>query len=277
MPVSSKDADPVKGFLDPAIKGTTEILKSIKAFAPSVKRVVLTSSSAAMLNPAKHEKLYDESSWAPYTWEDALKPENAYTASKVSPFHRPPTYNRPANKTTTPPAKKFSEKAAWSFMDDENPTFDLAVVNNTYTFGPVQRHLATLDAVNLSNARIRDLVLGRMKDRLEPTFPVFTWVDVRDVALAHVRAATTPFAGGKRFYVVGGHFSNKRIADVIRREHPELAGRLPGEDEVDDLPGDVYQFDNTRSREVLGLEYKDLGTSVKDTVDSLLECQARNK
>lgn len=77
--------DPVKDFLDPAIKGTTGILKSIKAYAPNVKRVVITSSSAAIINPWKHERVYDESKWAPFTWEDALKPENAYPASKVSP------------------------------------------------------------------------------------------------------------------------------------------------------------------------------------------------
>ncbi len=75
--------DAVKDFLDPAIKGTTGILRSIKSFAPEVKRVVVTSSSAAMLNPNKHEKIYDETKWAPMTWDEAVKPENAYRASKV--------------------------------------------------------------------------------------------------------------------------------------------------------------------------------------------------
>lgn len=75
--------DPVKDILDPAIKGTTGMLKSIHAYAPTVKRVVITSSSAAIVNSFKHEKSYDESNWAPFTWEDALKPENTYPASKV--------------------------------------------------------------------------------------------------------------------------------------------------------------------------------------------------
>lgn len=169
------------------------------------------------------------------------------------------------------------EQAAWEFISTEKPAFDLATINNTYTFGPIQRHLPTLDVMNTSNLRIRDLMLGRMKDRLQPTFPVFTWVDVRDVAVAHVRAMKMSEAGGKRFYVVGGHFSNKRLADCIRRSYPELAERLPsGEDCMEDLPEDVYQFDNRRSREVLGLEYRSLEVSVKDTVDSILEWQARH-
>lgn len=115
------------------------------------------------------------------------------------------------------------------------------------------------------------MVQGKMRAALPPTSPVFTFVDVRDVALAHVRALTLPQAGGKRFYVVGGYFSNKRLADIVRRVRPELAGVLPPEDAVDDLPEDVYGFDNSRSREVLGIEYTDLETSVGDTVQSIVD------
>lgn len=162
-------------------------------------------------------------------------------------------------------------------MRDESPSFDLATVCNTYTFGPVQRQLPTLDAINTSNQRIRDLVLGRMRGGLEPTAPVFTWVDVRDVALAHVRAITRPAAGGRRFYVVGGYFSNKKLADIIRARYPGLAGVLPDEGSVeDDFPADVYGFDNSRSREVLGIEYRGLEEGVADTVESILEWQARH-
>ncbi|KAL1869155.1 methylglyoxal reductase (NADPH-dependent) gre2 [Diaporthe australafricana] len=254
-PYSFKVDDPVKDFLDPAIKGTTGILRSIKAHAPSVRRVVITSSSAAIINPLKHEKVYDESKWAPFTWQDALSsPQFGYPASK-----------------------KLAEQAAWEFVNNETPSFDLATICNTYTFGPVQRQLPSLDSINTSNQRIRDLALGRMRAGLEPTAPVFTWVDVRDVALAHVRAVTRPAAGGSRFYVVGGYFSNKRLADIIRARHPGLAGRLPPEEEVrDDFPEHVYGFDNRRSREVLGLEYRTLEDSVGDTVASILEWQSRH-
>lgn len=113
-----------------------------------------------------------------------------------------------------------------------------------------------------------------MKEVLAPTKPVFTWVDVRDVALAHVRAMTVPDAAGKRFYIVSGHFSNKRLADIIKGTHPQLRDLLPGDDAEDDLPADVYQFDNSRSRTILGLQYRDLETSIRDTVDSILAHQS---
>lgn len=82
--------DPVKDFLDPAIKGTTGILTSIKAHASSVRRVVITSSSAAILNPKSHAKVYDETHWAPVTWDDAMDPMSTYRCSKVCCLPSPP-------------------------------------------------------------------------------------------------------------------------------------------------------------------------------------------
>jgi len=113
-----------------------------------------------------------------------------------------------------------------------------------------------------------------MREKLAPTAPVFTFVDVRDVALAHVRALLRPEAGGKRFYCVGGFFSNARLAGIIRDGFPQLdrEGRLPPVEAcVDDFPEDHWRFDNSRSREVLGLEYTPLEESVRDTVEAMLK------
>lgn len=279
-PYQLRVEDPVRDLLDPALRGTTGLLRSVQKLAPSVKRVVLTSSSAAMLNPASHAAVYDESCWRPMTWAEAQQPQNAYEASKV-----------------------FAERAAWALVNGSDnveaatetgnnqraTSFDLAVINCTYTFGPVQRWLSSWEGVNASNQRIRDCVLGKWtadSGGVPPTRPVFTWVDVRDVALAHVRAMEIPEAGGRRFYVVGGHFSNGRLASIVRESWESsdadklkiVVSRLPSAEETpDDLPADVYQFDNRRSRDVLGLaQYRSLEDSVLDTVDSLLALEARS-
>lgn len=73
----------MKDFLDPAIKGTTGILKAIKSYAPSVKRVVITSSYAAIVNVKGHPKVYSEKVWNPVTWEEALEHSQTYRGSKV--------------------------------------------------------------------------------------------------------------------------------------------------------------------------------------------------
>lgn len=75
-------------FLDPAVNGTTGILKSVKAVAPSVKRVVITSSFASDADLAHQDKMagrtYSDDDWNPITWDEALKGDKgaAYQGSK---------------------------------------------------------------------------------------------------------------------------------------------------------------------------------------------------
>ncbi|KAL4938045.1 hypothetical protein BDV06DRAFT_201832 [Aspergillus oleicola] len=239
--------DPVKDFFDPAIKGTTGILKAIKANAPSVKRVVITSSFAAIVNAKKHEKVYSEANWNPVTWEEGLDSSATYRASKT-----------------------LAEKAAWEFVEKEKPNFDIATINPPLVLGPVVHYLTSLDAINTSNSRISGLVRGFNKESVPPT-GAFLWVDVRDVALAHIRAIEVADAGAKRYFVTAGHYANKDIVDIIRDAYPELEDRLPPKDSPSDLPKDIYGYDNSQSIQVLGLKYRSLKESVVDTVKSLLE------
>lgn len=58
-------------------------MKAIKAYAPTVKRVVITSSFASIVNVKSHAKVYSEKEWNPVTWEEALDPAQTYRASKV--------------------------------------------------------------------------------------------------------------------------------------------------------------------------------------------------
>ena len=78
--------DNLKDLIEPAIKGTEEILKSIKSHAPGVKRVVLTSSCAAVLDfsAGDNGKVYTEADWNPTTWEQAVEGDMAtcYRGSK---------------------------------------------------------------------------------------------------------------------------------------------------------------------------------------------------
>ncbi|KAL8955431.1 MAG: hypothetical protein Q9183_006649, partial [Haloplaca sp. 2 TL-2023] len=82
-PFTQKWTDAVKEVLDPAIRGTLEMLRSIKAHAPSVKRVVLLSSFVTLMNPSGGIRAYDDSMWNPVTWDAAVaNPRMTYTGSK---------------------------------------------------------------------------------------------------------------------------------------------------------------------------------------------------
>lgn len=67
-PVSSPSDDPEKAYVTPALEGTTHVLDAIAKAAPSVKKIVLTSSissicSNAGLLPETH--VYSEADWSP--------------------------------------------------------------------------------------------------------------------------------------------------------------------------------------------------------------------
>ena len=97
------------------------------------------------------------------------------------------------------------------------------------------------------------------------------WVDVRDVALAHILAAEKLAASGERFFITAGFYTNREVVEIIRDAFSELRDRLPPKD----VPGadysetGTYGYDNSKSKKLLGLEYRSLQESIVDTVRSL--------
>jgi nucleoside-diphosphate-sugar epimerase len=158
-------------------------------------------------------------------------------------------------------------------VEKEKPNFDVATMNPPLVFGPIVHYLNSLDSLNTSNERIRDFIQGKVTDDVLPPTGTFLWIDVRDLALAHVRAIEVPEAGGNRFFVTAGAFSNKTVVDFIRETHPELSSKLP-ENPIDDTPADVYGYDNSKTSKVLGIRFRSLKESVGDTVASLVKVGA---
>ncbi|KAI6873249.1 NAD(P)-binding protein [Hortaea werneckii] len=243
--------DVQKELLDPAIIGTTGILKSIKKSAPSVKRVVITSSFASIINPYKGswpEHTYTETDWNPITQQQAIEnPANGYRASKT-----------------------FAERAAWEFLEKEKPNFSIATMCPPLVLGPIVHYLNSLDALNTSNQRVRDIMMGKAKDEIPPT-GTYIWVDVRDLALCHVLAMEKEAAANKRFFITTGYFSNKEIAEIIGKNFPQYKEGLPSAS----TPGGgypdegVYKIDNSNVVNTLGVKFRPLEESIVDTVKSL--------
>lgn len=250
-PFHSNITDARRDILDPAIKGTTGILHAIKSYAPQVRRVVITSSVGAMINFKNHPPQYGAQSWNPTTYEESL--ENFAL-----------TYNA---------SKKFAELAAWDFMKTEKPNFTLATINPPFVFGPPIHDLRSLADTNTSNKRILSAIDGSFKKGVPPTGS-WMWVDVRDVALAHVRAVERPEAGGHRFLMVEGYWTNKQMVDVIREYFPGLRHNLPDSVESD-FPDKIFSFDNKPSIAVLGIKYHPFEQCIVDSVNGLLKVDQR--
>ncbi|KAH7320977.1 hypothetical protein B0I35DRAFT_407994 [Stachybotrys elegans] len=243
--------DAKKELVDPAVIGTTGILKAIKRSAPSVKRVVITSSFASIVDEAhvdNPEHTFTEKSWNPVTLDDIHRsPGTAYRVSK-----------------------KLAEKAAWDFVAEEKPAFDLVTICPPMVFGPVVPHFASIDSINTSNERIVDMLRGKWKSEIPATYPVPLWIDVRDAAQAHVRALEKPEASGRRLFTTAGRFSNLQMAETARSKFPEFSDRLPGpEVKSGGLPSPIFNFNNDETNKLLGLDYIPVEKSVTDLVAQL--------
>jgi nucleoside-diphosphate-sugar epimerase len=114
------------------------------------------------------------------------------------------------------------------------------------------------------------LITGQCKKEI-PDTGTFIWVDVRDLALAHVKAIEVPEAADKRFFITAGYFSNKEICEIIRKNFPEYEKELPGKDvKGGDYPeAGIYKYDNSRTVNVLGIKFRGLEESIVDLVRSL--------
>ena len=104
-------------------------------------------------------------------------------------------------------------------------------------------------------------------------------VDVRNVALAHILALTTPAASGQRILLISGLISPQLVINTIRKHFPQLHSRVMEGEPAQLLPrgNEPTGWDTSRSTEILGgkgWKYIGLEESVVDTVRSLLALEA---
>ncbi|PNY10314.1 cinnamoyl-CoA reductase 1-like protein [Trifolium pratense] len=177
--------DPQAELIDPALKGTLNVLKSC-AKSPSVKRVILTSSVSAVVfntRPKNPEVVVDET-W--FSDPDFCRESKLwYTLSKT-----------------------LAEAAAWKFANENN--IDMVVINPTMVVGSLLQ-----PEVNESVEPILRLINGI-------PFPnkAFGWVDVKDVAHAHVNAYEIASASGR--YCLADRVISKEKAKSLGIEFTPL-------------------------------------------------------
>jgi len=244
----------VKELLDPAVKGTTGVLKAIQEHNPSVQRVVITSSFSSMWNGDKGmwpEHTYTEADWNPISWDEAADPKTpgpiSYSASKV-----------------------FAERAAWDFMKDNKPSFTLSTILPPMVYGPAAHEPESVKHLNTSSADIYRLCDGSLSEVPETQF--FAFCDVRDVAEAHLKAYETTEPG--RFFTTGGNFTYQMACDIIRESFPDRIRQTPEGTPGQALPA-VYKVDSSKARKVLGITFRDLSTTVNDMVEGFIKIEQR--
>lgn len=225
--------DPQAELIDPAVKGTLNVLGSC-AKASSVKRVVVTSSIAAVAynrNPRTPDVVVDET-W--FTDPDFCKGLQLwYVVSKT-----------------------LAEDAAWKFAKEKG--IDMVTINPAMVIGPLLQ-----PTLNTSAAAILNLINGGQ------TFPnaSFGWVNVKDVAEAHIQAFEVPSASG-RYCLVERVVHYSELVKILKELFPDF--QLP-EKCADDKPFvPTFQVSKEKAKS-LGIEFIPLEVSLKETVESLKE------
>ncbi|KAH7031528.1 uncharacterized protein B0I36DRAFT_363207 [Microdochium trichocladiopsis] len=239
--------DVQKDLYDPAVQGTTSILEAAQKHAPTVSRVVVTSSFASVLDPNQGTRpgyTYTEADWNPVIGDAAAKdPVLAYLASKA-----------------------MAEKAAFDYVEKNKPTFTVTTLLPPMVYGPVRHHVDSVKSLNTSSTDILRLFNG--SETTVPTTSFWGFVDVRDLADAHVLAFETPEAAGQRYLTTTGNYSYQQVVDIIRREFPELQATTPEGEAGAPLPP-VYRIDNSKAKKELGIKFTPLEKTIVDTVKSL--------
>ncbi|KAM1607803.1 hypothetical protein ACFXTH_028526 [Malus domestica] len=233
-PVLLSVTDPQGELLDPAVKGTLNVLQSCAKF-PSIKRVVLTSSIASVMMtgvPLTSDVVLDE------TWySDPLfceKHKQWYFLSKT-----------------------LAEETAWNFAKGNG--IDLVSLNPGHTIGPLLQ-----PTLNFSIELLQNIMSGTQTPTINPFVVVNSFVDVRDVASAHIQAFEIPSASG-RYCLVGQVADDLDTLKILRQLYPTLTLA-----EVVNPSDSKYQVSKEKARG-LGITFLPLETSLGDTIESLKE------
>ncbi len=193
-PFTSNYKDPQKELIDPAVKGTANVLNQANKTA-SVKRVVVTSSCAAIYTDAIDIK---------DTPNNILTEEVWNTTASLD--YQPYSYS-----------KTLAEQKAWEISKAQSK-WDLVTINPSFVMGPA---LNAGSVTSESYTILKQLGDGTMKIGV-PKVGIGV-VDVRDLADTHFKAGYTPDACGR--YITSAHNTNfLEMAEVLQ---PKYGDKYP--------------------------------------------------
>lgn len=254
-PFQLRVKDPQKQLIEPALEGTRNVLQSVNEI-DSVKKVVLTSSVVAVMGDAVDIE----------DTEDHIFTEDHWNLSSDL-NHQPYAYS-----------KTLAEKEAWRINQNQD-RWHLVTINPGFILGPSLSNRVDSYSTNF----VKSLVDGTFKSGMPSIY--FGFVDVRDVAQAHIKAGLMEHPSGRHITVsetlpmlevarfIQSFFGKKY--PIPKRELPAwlmyFLGPLQGFSwrYLRRNLAYVYEFDNSYSIQDLNLEYRPVQETIVDQVKDL--------
>lgn len=242
--------DPQRDIVDVAVLGTRNVIRGVLS-SGTVRSVVQTSSIAAIGSDDKPpDHVFTETDW------------NTTATLERSPYYL---------------SKTLAEREAASLCDG---SFSLTAINPGIIYGPViaRVHLRS------SPALVRAMMQRKMPGSPRICMPL---VDVRDVAEAHALALEHPDPS-PRYVCVAETLWTVDVARILASHFPHL--RVPTRQMPDLLTylgalldkrlsfsmlrhslGRFHRFSSQRIKDELGLSFRPVTETIRDTASSILE------
>ncbi|KAJ6531438.1 hypothetical protein DFH09DRAFT_1183626 [Mycena vulgaris] len=235
-------ADDPAELLEPAIKGTVGILESALKYGKSVKRVVVTSSCAAVMNISSEPQVLSELDWNDQAVKEVA--EQGRAASAGSKYRT---------------SKTLAERAAWDFVETHKSEigWDVSVMNPPLVVGPVIHAVSSPEALNTSARMMYDAFT-----KPGAAAGGGCWIDVRDLALAHVRALQKEEAGGERIIITAGAFAWQDWLDAA----PPASNYQKGTPGAGKDAVHLLRYENGKGIRILGMEYRSMADTAAAAV-----------
>lgn len=155
---------------------------------------------------------------------------------------------------------------------------DESLVNPPWVYGPHVPGYTVASSQDLgTDAILYEFITGKPGGPL-PAQGMPWYIDVRDLARAHVAALEVPPAPAgsqlKRYFITAGTLLVSDAVKCIAERRPELKGRLPSLDQVSQFPATLSTYDIAPALKDLRLEkFLPLETTVIDTIDTLVAAE----
>ena len=256
-PFFNKVKNPQRDLVEPAVLGTAHVLASVNRTA-SVKRVVLTSSVAAIIGDAADC----------LTFPGGIATEEQWNTTS-SLKHQPYSYS-----------KTMAERKAWEIAGQQQQ-WDLVVINPSFVIGPGLKAHTNAESFNI----IRQMANGMLRFGA-PDLAIGV-VDVRDLAEAHYRAAFRPEASG-RHIISARESSLLELATILRNtfgnRYPFPKRTLPNgiiwlmaplaglsRRMVSRNMGQPWKVDNSKGIRQLDMKYRPVEESITEMFDQIVK------
>lgn len=250
--------DPQKDLVDPALKGTQNVLETVNK-TKSVKRVVLTSSCAAIYGDNKDLQAIPNKTLTEENWNETSSLQ-----------HQPYSYS-----------KTVAEKKAWEMVKLQD-RWKLVVINPSLVLGPAINPNGTSESFKL----LKQFGDGTMK--MGTVDYSIGAVDVRDVALAHYQAGFKEDANGR--YITSAHDTSLiEMAELLREKFARyplpkktlpfwmawlfgpISNKAMTRKIISNNLGFPFKADHSKIQKELNVEFRPLSQSLEEFFEQLIE------